>query len=119
MRSESYRNVKKDTNLIKEFTLDAEVGPMLVSIQERQGSIRSALQFNWVDEETFDEDHDVEKLRMKLRKKYAPVLKHDLGPKDRVDMDPVKVEVVDESKGMGNAMIAVETPCHLQDAAAN
>ena len=33
-------------------------------------------------------------------------------------MDPVKVELVDSSRDMGNAMIPVETPCHLQDAAA-
>ena len=33
-------------------------------------------------------------------------------------MDPVKVELIDESKTMGNCMIPTEMPRHLQDAAA-
>ena len=33
-------------------------------------------------------------------------------------MDPVKINLIDSSKDMGNAMIAVETPRHLQEAAA-
>ena len=44
MRTEKCRNVI-DSHQIKESTLDIEVGPKLVSIQERQGSVRSALQF--------------------------------------------------------------------------
>ena len=60
---------------IQEFTLDSEVGPKLVSIQERQGSIRSALKFHKVNEETIDEDQDVEKLRKKLLRKYAAVFR--------------------------------------------
>ena len=32
-------------------------------------------------------------------------------------MDPVKVKLIDSSRNMGNAMIPVETPRHLQDAA--
>ena len=119
MRTEKCSNVKEDNHQIKEFILDAEVGPKLVSIQERQGSVRSALQFNRVNEEIIDEDLEIEKLRKKLLKKYVAVFKHDLGPDDRVDMDPVKVELVDSSRDMENDMIAVETPRHLQDAAAD
>ena len=32
-------------------------------------------------------------------------------------MEPVKINLIDSSKDMGNAMIAVETPRHLQEAA--
>ena len=48
---------------------------------------------------------------------YTSVFKRDLGKEDRVRMDPVKVNLIDSSKDNGNAMIAVETPRHLQDAA--
>ena len=42
----------------------------------------------------------------------------DLEKEDRIHMDPVKVELIDESKTMGNCMIPTEMPRHLQDAAA-
>ena len=118
MRSEKCRQVKEAPHQIKEFTLDAEVGPKLVTIQERQGSIRTALKFNRVDEENIDEDMEIEKLRKKLLRKYASVFKRDLGKEDRVAMDPVKIDLVDNSANMGNATTAVETARHLQDAAA-
>ena len=56
-----------------------EVGPKLTTIQERQGSLRSSLQFHRHDEENIDEDLDVEKLRKKLMRKYSSVFKRDLG----------------------------------------
>ena len=95
MRSEKCRQVKEAPHQIKEFTLDAEVGPKLVTIQERQGSIRTALKFNRVDEENIDEDMEIEKLRKKLLRKYASVFKRDLGKEDRVAMDPVKIDLID------------------------
>ena len=118
MKKDSCRKVQENPYQIKRVTLDTEVGLKLVSIQERQGSVRRELQFHRVNEETIDEDQDVEKLGKKLLRKYAVVFKRDLGPEDRVNLDPVKVELIDSSRDMGNAMIPVETPCHLQDAAA-
>ena len=60
----------------------------------------------------------MEKLRMKLLRKYAAVFKRDLGKEDRVNLDPVKIELTDSSRDIGNAMIPAETQHHLQDAAA-
>ena len=77
MRSKKCRLVKEAPHQIQE-PLDEEVAPKLVSIQERQGSIRTALKFNRVDEENIDEDIEVEKLRKKLLTKYASVFKRDL-----------------------------------------
>ena len=79
-----------------------------MSIQESQGSLRSALQFHRVNEETIDEDEDVEKLR-----KYAAVFKRDLGKEDRVNLGPVKIELIDSFRDMDNVMIPAETPRHL------
>ena len=80
VKKDSCRKVQEKPYQIKEFTLDSEVGPKLVSIQERQGSVRSALQFHRVNEETIDEDQDVEKLQ------YSSVI---LEKKTRVNLDPV------------------------------
>ena len=46
----------------------------LVTIQERQGSIRTALKFRRLDEETIDEGREIEKLRKKgpKQKKKKP-----------------------------------------------
>ena len=60
----------------------------------------------------------MEKIRKKLLRKFASVFKRDLGKEDRIHMDPVKVELIDESRTMGNCMIPTEMPRHLQDAAA-
>ena len=84
-----------------------------MSIQESQGSLRSALQFHRVNEETIDEDEDVEKLRKKLLRKYAAVFKRDLGKEDRVNLGPVKIELIDSFRDMDNVMIPAETPRHL------
>ena len=95
---------------------DTQVGPKLATIQERQGSIRSSLKFHKVNEESIDEDLDVEKIRKKLMRKYASVFKKDLGREDRVRMDPVKVELIDETKVMGNCMIPTEAKSRLSGA---
>ena len=60
----------------------------------------------------------MEKIRKKLLRKYASVFKRDLDKEDRITIDPVRVELIDESRTMGNAMIPTEMPRHLQDAAA-
>ena len=60
----------------------------------------------------------MEKIRKKLLRKYASVFKRDMDKEDRINIDPVRVELIDESRTMGNAMIPTETPRHLQDAAA-
>ena len=61
---------------------------------------------------------EIEKLRKRLLNKYSSVFKRDLEKEDRVNMDPVKINLINSSADMGNAMTAVETPRHLQDAAA-
>ena len=59
VKNDKCRKVQPNPYQVKEFTLDSEVGPKLVSIQERQGSLRSALKFHRANEETIDEDQDV------------------------------------------------------------
>ena len=58
-----------------------------------------------MNEKPIDEEQDVEKLRKKLLRKYSAVFKRDLGKEYRIIIDPVKIELIDESRDMGNAMI--------------
>ena len=70
MRSESCMQVKEAPHQTKEFTLDEEVGPKLVSIQERQGSIRTALKFNKVDEDNIEKTIIYRKITSKFVAKF-------------------------------------------------
>ena len=45
VKNDKCRKVQPNPYQVKEFILESEVGPKLVSIQERQGSLRSALKF--------------------------------------------------------------------------
>ena len=45
------------------------------------------------------------------------VLKKDLGPEDRLNIDPVRVELVDNTDPPYNGMVPIETPRHLLSAA--
>ena len=58
------------------------------------------------------------KMWKKLLRKYSAVFKRDLGKEDRINIDPVKIELIDESRNMGNPMVPSETPRNLQDASA-
>ena len=49
-------------------------------------------------------------MRKKLLRKYSSVFKRDLDKEDRINIDPVKIELIDESRTMGNAIIPTETP---------
>ena len=109
MKKDSCRKVQENPYQIKRVTLDTEVGLKLVSIQERQGSVRRELQFHRVNEETIDEDQDVEKLRKKLLRKYSAVFKRDLGKEDRININSVKIELIDEYRNMGNATLQLRS----------
>ena len=51
-------------------------------------------------EEPIDEDQDMEKLRKKLLRKYSSVFKRDLGKEDRININPVKIELIDEPSSL-------------------
>ena len=50
----------------------------LVDILERQGSIRTSMKFNGVDEDTIDIDRELAKIKARLLKKYHMVFKDEL-----------------------------------------
>ena len=53
------------------------------------------MKFNDVSEEDFETERILQKMRERLLKKYSDVFKSDLGPKDRIRIDPIKVETIE------------------------
>ena len=51
----------------------------------------------------------MEKLRKKVLRKYSAVFKRDLGKEDRINIDPDKIELIDEYRNMGNATLQLRS----------
>ena len=67
-----------------------------MDIKERVGSWRTYINFNNVTEEQFEDQHEIavyEHLRQKLLKQFSDVFKEDLDPQDRLNIEPVKIEL--------------------------
>ena len=86
----------------------------LVDILERQGSMRTSMKFHAVDEDTVDIDRDLAKIKARLLRKYHMVFKDDLDKNDRLDIDPIRLELVDNYEDIHptNHMTPFATPRH-------
>ena len=71
--------------------INMRVPTHLVDILERQGSMRTSMKFHAVDEDTVDIDRELAKIKARLLRKYQL----DLDNNDRLDIDPIKLELVD------------------------
>ena len=58
-------------------------------------------------------------MRSKFLSKFKDVFQADLGPNDRLNVPPFKIQMNDDPGEPFNAMKAIETPCHLLSAANN
>ena len=68
----------------------------LVDINERVGSWRTHIRFNQKTEEQFEQEHEIAvyaQLRNKLLKMFPDVFKENLDPQDRLNIDPIKIEL--------------------------
>ena len=91
----------------------------LVDILERQGSMRTSIKFHAVDEDTVDINRELAKIRARLLRKYNMVFIDNLDRNDRLDVNPMKLVLVDNYEDISptNHMIPFPTPRHLQAAA--
>ena len=62
-------------------------------IHERQGSICSKLEFRKIDEDNYDMDKDISKLKRKLLSKFKDVFKSNLEPNNSLNIPPVEIQV--------------------------
>ena len=66
----------------------------LYTLQERIRSLRSQLSFKQVNEEEWKEEKECEEIRKAWLRDYPEVFKEDLSKHDRIDMDPVVVDLI-------------------------
>ena len=66
----------------------------LVDILERQGSMRAKMKFHQVDEVPIDVNRELEKKR--LMNKYQLLFKDELEKSDRLKINPIKLELIQE-----------------------
>ena len=81
--------------------------------------MRTSMKFHAVDEDTVDIDRELAKIKARLLRKYHMVFKDELDKNDRLDVDPIKRELVENYQEINpnNHMIPFPTPRHLQGAA--
>ena len=49
-----------------------------------------------MSEEDFETEKLLQKMKERLIKKYSDVFKSELGPEDRIRIDPIKVEMIED-----------------------
>ena len=72
----------------------------MYTLQERIGSLRSQLSFKQENEEEWKEENECEKIRKAWLKDFPNVFKEDLTIEDRIEMDPVKVQLVEDHENI-------------------
>ena len=76
--------------------------------------MRSSLKSHVVDKDTTDIDRELSKIKKRLLQKYLKVFKDELDKHDRLKIDPIKIELIDDYREVRstNHMIPFSTPCH-------
>ena len=65
------------------------------TLQERVGSMRSKLEMNQLTEEDWEEERKCEELKKQWLRDFRDIFKEDLGKEDRIDIDPIKIDLVE------------------------
>ena len=91
----------------------------LVTVEEKRGSRRTKMVFHNLEEEEVEIERKLKELKKTLLREFADVFKTDLGVEDRINIEPVIIETIQEKENIkaSNCMTPIETPIHLQKAA--
>ena len=65
-------------------------------IKERVGSMRSKLNMNQMGEEDWEEERKCEELKRQWLKDFSDIFKEDLTKEDRLNIDPIKIDLVEK-----------------------
>ena len=104
---------------VRKVTVTDAIKSAAVEVKEKVGSKRSQMKFNEMDEQEYDSSNQMEALKKRLMKEYKDIFKTELSTEDRIDIEPVVIDTVDNFKSFKpvNHMTAIECPLHLQSAA--
>ena len=91
----------------------------LYTLQERVGSLRSQFSFKQVNEKEWEEEKECEEIRKAWLRDYPEVFKEDLSKEDRIDMDPVVVDLIPDHEQVEvfHPKAWNEVPAYLKTAA--
>ena len=91
----------------------------LYTLQERVGSLQSQFSFKQVNEKEWEEEKECEEVRKAWLRDYPEVFKEDLSKEDRIDMDPVVVDLIPnhEQVEVFHPKACNEVPAYLKNAA--
>ena len=70
----------------------------LYTLQERVGSLRTHLEMKEMSEEDWEDEKRCSDLKKAWLKDFPEVFKEDLGREDRINMEPIVIDLVDNHK---------------------
>ena len=83
------------------------------------GILRSRIEFKEVNEQEWEEERKCQQLKQAWLRDFPEVFKEDLGKEDRIDMEPVVVDLIPDHKKIKvfHPKTSTEVPAYLQKAA--
>ena len=91
----------------------------LFMLKERVGSLRSHLEMKEMSEEEWEDEKRCSDLKKAWLKDFPEVFKKDLGREDRINMEPIVIDLVDNHRDIQafHPTTGAEVPAYLEEAA--
>ena len=91
----------------------------LFTLQERVGSLRSHLEMKEMSEEEWEDEKRCSDLKKSWLKDFPDVFKEDLEKEDRINMEPIVIDLVDNHKDIHvfHPKTGAEVPAYMEEAA--
>ena len=91
----------------------------LFTLQERVGSLRSKIEMKEMSEEDWEDEKQCWELKQAWLKDFPEVFKEDLGKEDRIDCEPIVVDLVPNHEDIQvfHPKLGMEVPAYLEKAA--
>ena len=117
MREPKIRRVKDNEDEWEEEEKVEKRG--LFTLQERVGSLRTHLEMKEMTEDDWEDEKRCNDLKKQWLRDFPDVFKEDLGKEDRIDIEPIKIDLVDNHEDIQvfHPTIAVEVRPYMEAAA--
>ena len=91
----------------------------LFTLQERVGSLRSHLEIKEMTEEDWEDEKRCNDLKKAWLRDFPEVFKEDLGREDRIDIEPIVIDLVDNHQDIHvfHPKTGVDVPAYMEEAA--
>ena len=91
----------------------------LFTLPERVGSLRSHLEMKEMTEDDWEDEKRCNDLKKQWLRDFPDVFKEDLGKEDRIDIAPIKIDLVNNHEDIHvfHPKMAVDVPAYMEEAA--